>query len=167
MTALKPEGLATIQGRFVKRGCTYHAVEEFAERYKGTPIDIIPRLQMALEFARIGLGKERPARRGLAQDPGDNFPMGRRIFDVELSADDYNPQPYMIRILTSPEVDCVITVLPLEFRSDIHAKEKIRDMRVIDEDIATDEPETEKVVLPPPVEVRSSLADKLRTALSK
>jgi len=50
------------------------------------------------------------------------------------------------------------------------AKKKHRELRrIIDDEIETerDELTTENVELPPPVEVRSSLADKLRTALSK
>ena len=179
MPALKPEVLAAIQQNAAERCCTKEALKRFAERYAQhcdfgpdrKPIGAIPRLRLALKRAQKGWGKEMAARgAALIRDVPDARFAGRRIFDIELPADDWNPEPYTIRILTDAAVSVVITVLPPEFRADMAAKKKHRELRrIIDDEIETerDELTTENVELPPPVEVRSSLADKLRTALSK
>ena len=128
----------------------------------------MPRLNQALELARAGKGNERPVRQAaLIQDfPTAKF-AGRRIFDIQLPASHWNPEPYTIRIVTDAAVSVVITVLPPEFRRDMAAKKKRRELRrIVDEDIATDLGDSaEKVELPPPVKLGASLADKLRAAL--
>ena len=105
----------------------------------------------------------------LIRDVPDARFVGRRIFDIELPADDWNPEPYTIRILTDAAVSVVITVLSPEFRTDMHARKKHRELRrIVDEDIVTELGDSaEKVELPPPVQVRSSLADKLRAAMGR
>jgi len=174
MTAIKnfEYDLAEVQARFAERGSTSEAVDRFAERYPehcqfrpdGKPLGVIRRLRLALELARTGKGKERPAHGASLIRTSSN----RKIFDVELPADEWNPEPYTIRILTSQEVDCVITVLPPEFRKDMAAKKKHRELRrVVDADITEPEAPVEKVALPPPVEVRSTLADAFRKAMSR
>jgi hypothetical protein len=163
--------LAEVRGRATERGCTREAVDRFAERYPehcrfridGKPIGVVPRLRLALELAQQGKGREIPARGASLI----RVPSNRKIFDVELPADDFN-SAFKLRILTDATVSCVITVLPPEFRKDMDAKKKHRELRrIIEEDIVPDEPATEKVELPPPVEVGSSLADKMRAALSR
>src|SRR5262249_52729162 len=178
MSALKftQEQLSAGRERATERGCRREAVDRFAERYRqhcdfgpdGKPIGVIPRLRLALELARSGQGKQRLGRPGLFQGAGDNYP-DRKIFDVELPADDLNPKPYTIRILTDAVVSVVITVLPPDFRRDMAAKKKHRELRrIVDEDIVTELGDSaEKLELPPPVQVRSSLADKLRAAMGR
>lgn len=152
-------------------------MEAFRKRYpehcqfraNGKPIGAVPRLQLALQLAREG-GKSRPGRAGLRQDARDNSPVNRKVFDVELPADHWNEQPSTIRIVTDSTVTCVITVLPSEFRQDMAAKKKHRELRrIVDEDIVTEQDESakEKVALPPPVRVRSNLGDALRNAMSR
>lgn len=106
----------------------------------------------------------------MRQDARDDFPVNRKVFDVELPADHWNDEPYTIRIVTDATVICVITVLPPEFRQDLAAKKKHRELRrIIDEDIVTEQDESakEKVELRPPVQVRSNLGDALRKAMSR
>jgi len=122
-----------------------------------------------LKHARKGWGKEIAARgAALIQAVPDARFAGRRIFDIELTADDGNPKSYTIRILTDAAVSVVITVLPPEFRRDMAAKKKHRELRrIVDEDMIEPETPTEKIVLPPPVQVRAGLGDALGRALAK
>ena len=158
---IDPNDLASIQARAVERGCTKEAVDRFAERYpqhcrrreNGKPIAVVPRLRMALELARSGKGIKRAAHNA------------RWIFDEELPADAWNPEPYTIRIVTDAAVTCVLTVLPLEFRAGKHAKVKKQFHR--SERKITEPESTESVALPPPVRTGTNLGDLLRAAMSK
>ncbi|MFY9527352.1 MAG: hypothetical protein WBC04_26155 [Candidatus Acidiferrales bacterium] len=103
--SLTPEKYAAVRQRHAERGYTKEAVDRFAERYpehcqrrgNGKPIGAVPRLRQALRLAREGKGKQRPARAGLIQH--DGFPVDRKIFDIEIPADAWNPEPFTIRIL--------------------------------------------------------------------
>jgi hypothetical protein len=169
MDALKRE---EVMQRAVANSWTKEAVRRFAERYAehcqftpdGSPVSVIPRLWLALRLARQGKGVEIPVRHAaLIQEEGPN---NRKIFDVELPADEWNPEPYTIRIVTNATIRVAITVLPPEFRTNLRAKKKHRELRrIVDE--PQNEPETphERVVLPPPVRVGLSLGDALRRAM--
>jgi hypothetical protein len=156
--------LASIQARADERGCTKEAIKRFADRYRercefrangGSPIGVVPRLQMALKLTREGKGKELSARGG------------RRIFDIELPADYWNREPFTIRILTNDGVTCILTVLPPEFRNDKFERVKKQFHRAEREETIEPEELEERIVLPPPVKVGLSLGDALRRAMGQ
>src|SRR5262250_3277352 len=108
------------------------AIERFAQRYPdgSDRASIVPRLQLALQLAREGMGRERPVRSAALVQDG-TFPRDRKIFDIELPADAWNSAPFTIRIVTTCDLAYVVTVLPPEFRRDMHAKKKHRELRRI------------------------------------
>lgn len=155
---------------FVERGCSDEAIWRFGQRYpehchfkpNGKPKGVIARLRLALELAR----RSKVATTRVAH-------ADRWIFDVELPADKWNPEPYTIRILTTPAVDCVLTVLPpRNFMDDKRTKDrcsKKSHRRIVDDVVLDPEPEesAEPITLPPPVKLGASLGDKLLQALQK
>lgn len=149
-------------------GCTKHAVDRFVQRYRqhchfredGRAIGVVDRLQLALKLVREGRAKEIPVRVGTLQS------RGRRIFDVELPANAWNPQPYTIRIFVEALLTYVITVAPDEFLSDKLARTKRHFHRRESEEIIEAEQADDPVTLQPPVKASTSLGDLLRRASS-
>lgn len=100
------------QLRYLTRGCTREAIWRFSERYReychffpdGKVKNVVPRLHMAVSLAKQGKAIELPGGRD-----------GRRIFDVEMPADVHFPA-FTLRIVTDPDVRCVLTCIPFHPR---------------------------------------------------